>query len=86
MHNKNPPKLVRKYLPYKNRIPPALEVNLCSELALSHVLWSVLSLNKSAFSAINSLLFSSILCPQSPRTWLLVPTCDRATKAEFQIL
>ena len=57
MCDKNPPKLARKYPPYRNRIPPAPEVNLCSELACSHVLWSVLSLNKSALSlsAINSL-------------------------------
>ena len=56
MRNKTPPKPARKYLLFKNRIPPAPEVNLCSELAYSHVLWSVLLLNKSAFSlsAINS--------------------------------
>ena len=48
--NKTPPKLARKYPLYKNRIPPVLEVNLCPELAYSHVLWSVLSLNKSALS------------------------------------
>ena len=54
--NKSPPKPARKDPPYKNRIPPAHEVNLCLELAHSHVLWSVLLLNKSAFSlsAINS--------------------------------
>ena len=54
--NKSPPKLARKDPPYKNRIPPAHEVNLCLELAHSHVLWSVLSLNKSALSpyAVNS--------------------------------
>ena len=57
MLNKSLPKLARKYPPYKNRIPPASEDNLCSELAHSHVLWSVLLLNKSALSlsAINSL-------------------------------
>ena len=57
MLNKSPPKPARKYPPYKNRIPPAPEINLCLELACSHVLWSVLSLNKSGLilSAINSM-------------------------------
>ena len=56
MLNKTPPKVARKYLPYNNGIPPVPEVNLCLELACSHVLWSVLLLNKSALSlyAINS--------------------------------
>ena len=64
MCHKTSPKLARKYLSYKNRIPPAPEVNLCSELARSHVLWSILLLNKSALSlsAINCLCvqFSSL--------------------------
>ena len=57
MLNKTPPKVARKYLPYNNGIPPVPEVNLCLELACSHVLWSVLLLNKCTFSlsAINSL-------------------------------
>ena len=56
MCSKSPPKLPRKYLPCKNRIPPVPEVNLCSEVACPHVLWSVPSLDKSAvlLSAINS--------------------------------
>ena len=74
MRNKSPSKLARKDLPYKNRIPPAHEVNLCSELACSHILWSVLSLNKSL--CYKFCVFSSILRPRSPRTWLPVLTCD----------
>ena len=56
MRNKTLPKLARKDPSYKNRIPPAPEVSLCLELAHSHVLWNVLSLNKSALClyAINS--------------------------------
>ena len=54
MHNKTLSKLARKYLSFKNKIPLAPEVNLCSELTCSHVLWSVLSLNCS-LSAMNSL-------------------------------
>ena len=56
MHNKSPTKLARKITLYKNRITPAHEVSLCSELDHFHVLWRVLSLNKSALSlyAINS--------------------------------
>ena len=50
MRKKSPPKPAREYLPCKNRTPPAPEVNLCLELARSHVLWSVLSLSKSALS------------------------------------
>ena len=51
--------IINKYIKKKkkNRIPPAPKVNLCSEMARSHVLWSVLPLNKSALSlsAINSM-------------------------------
>ena len=36
MLNKSPPTQAKKYLPYKNRILPAPEVSLCSELASSH--------------------------------------------------
>ena len=62
MCNKSLTKLATKYPPCKNRIPPAPEVNLGLELACSHVLWSVLSLNKSApsFSAINCVQFNSL--------------------------
>ena len=75
MPNKSLPKLAGKDPPYKNRISLAPEVNLCSELAYSHVLWSVLLLNKFDVSlyAINC-VFGSILCLRSPRTWLPVST------------
>ena len=76
MHNKILPKLSRKYLPYKNRIPPAPEVNLCSELTCSHFLWSVLSLNKSALSlsAINSVfLVQFFVCDHQEPGYLCPP-------------
>ena len=79
MCNKTLPTLARKYPPYKNRIPPAPEVSLCLELACSRVLWSVLSLNKSALSLFLLQIlcvFGSILHPWSPKTWFPVPTCD----------
>ena len=78
MRNKTPPKLARKYPPCKNRIPPAPQVTLCSELACSPVLWSVLMLNKSAlsFSAVNCVWFNSL----SPITKNL-GTCAHLTAA-----
>ena len=56
MRNKSRQKLARRYPPYKNRMPPAQEVSLCSESAGSHVLWSALLLHTSALSlsAVNS--------------------------------
>ena len=76
MCNKSLPKPARKYLPCKNRIPPAPEVNLCSELARSHVLWSVLLLNKSALSlsAINSVcLVQFFVCDHQAPGYLCPP-------------
>ena len=73
MCNKNLPKLARKYLPYKNQIPLAPEVNLCLELAPSRVQWGVLLLSKSALSLSITSVFGSILCPPSPRTCYLCP-------------
>ena len=54
MCSESPPKLAGGDPPWKNRIPPAPEVNLCLEFACAYVLWSVLLLNKPALSAINT--------------------------------
>ena len=61
MCNKSPPKLARRDPPYKNRIPPAHEVNLCLELACSHVLCYKLC------------VFGSILCPDHQEPGYLCP-------------
>ena len=74
MCNKSPPKLARKYLPYKNRVPPAPEVNLCSELTMFCGVYYCLIHLLSVFY--KPCVFGLILCLQSPRTWLPVPTCD----------
>ena len=91
MHNKSPPKLVRKDPPYKNRIPPAPEVSLCSEVARSQVLWRVLSLNKSALSlsAVNSLCVWFHSLSAITKNQLPEPTCDRQpwqTRGDWGIL
>ena len=61
MHSKSPPKLARKDLPYKNRIPPAHEVSLCLELACFHILCCKLC------------VFGSILCPNHQEPGYLLP-------------
>ena len=79
MCNKSPPKLDRKYLLCKNRIPLALRVNLCSELARSHVLWSVLLLHKSALSlsAMNSVCsFQFIIHHHQEHGYLCPPAAE----------
>ena len=76
MRNKSLTKLARKDLPYKSIIPPAHEVNLCLELACSHVLWGVLPLNKSALSlsAINSVcLVQFFVCDHQEPGYLCPP-------------
>ena len=57
MHNKSLPKLARKYFPYKDRIPPAPEVNLSARSWPAPMFCGVYySLDESALSlyAINS--------------------------------
>ena len=85
--NKSLPKLTRKDLPYKNRIPPAHEDNLCSKLARSHVLWSVLSRNKSALSlsAINSVCSVQFFVLNHQEPGYLCPPMT-LSKAKTQIL
>ena len=80
--NKTLPKTSQER-PYKNRIPPAPEVSLCSEVARSQVLWSVLSLSKSALSlsAVNSLCVRFHSLSSITKNQLPVPTCGKRSTA-----